>query len=98
MTKELVDILAKQPKVSSDYILDSELRDMAIVWAVHIRNENKPGSDSEYQTLLFEMAEKDPELYKRFSAYLRNSVEEGRHKAEWSVPAESIRKTLLPKE
>ena len=97
MTKQLVDILAELPTVHSNYIEDSELRDMAIVWAVHIRNENKLFEDSAYGKLLIEMNEKDPLLYRRFHDYLVSTFDGVVSRAEWSEPADRIRKTLLPK-
>ena len=97
MTKEVIDTLAKQPTLSSDYISDSELRDMAIVWAVHVRNENKSFEDSEYRKRLDEMKEHNPELYRRFHDYLVSTFDGVVSRAEWSEPADRIRKTLLPK-
>ena len=97
MSDELINKLAQHPGPHSAYIEDSELRDLAIVWAVHIRNENKSFEDSEYGKLLNNMKEDNPELYRRFHDYLVAGFDNG-GTAEWSVPAERIRKTLLPKE
>jgi hypothetical protein len=98
MSTELIEKLAQDPGPHSAYIEDSELRDMAIVWAVAIRNENRvSGTESEYLKLIRDMMENDPELYRRFNDYLVSSIEEGKHKAAWSEPADRIRKTLLPK-
>ena len=97
MTKELIDNLTQDPGPHSAYIEDSELRDMAIAWAVEIRNtfelapkEEHHALNKKYISLLENM---DPALAKRFNGYLTNET----HLAEWRQPAERIRKTLLPK-
>ena len=97
MTKELIDKLTQEPGPHSAYIEDSELRDMAIAWAVEIRNvfqlapkEEHRALNEHYLSLLENM---DPALAKRFNGYLTTVT----HLAEWSQPAERIRKTLLPK-
>jgi len=97
MSKELIDKLTQDPGPHSAYIEDSELRDMAIAWAVEIRNafelapkEERRALDKKYISLLENM---DPALAKRFNRYLTNET----HLAEWREPAERIRKTLLPK-
>ena len=98
MSTELIEKLAQDPGSHSSYIEDSELRDMVIVWAVAIRNENRvPGTESKYIKLIRDMMENEPLLYRRFSDYLINSVEDGTYKEAWSQPADRIRKTLLPK-
>lgn len=100
MSKELVDNLTQEPGTHSAYIEDSEIRDMVIAWAVVIRNELS-GSKEEryavhkkYTTLMENM---DPTLYKRFGRYIAVTCASGTDDAEWSQPAERIRKTLLPK-
>ena len=97
MSKELIDKLTQDPGPHSAYIEDSELRDMAIAWAVEVRNvfqlapkEESRALDKKYISLLENM---DPTLATRFNRYLTNET----HLAEWREPAERIRKTLLPK-
>lgn len=97
MSNELIEKLAQDPGPHSAYIDDSELRDMAIVWAVAIRNENRPAHYSEYLKRMDEMKKNEPLLYRRFADYLVDTVENGTHKEAWSGPAERIRRTLLPK-
>lgn len=94
MSTELIEKLAQDPGSHSSYIEDSELRDMAIVWAVAIRNENQPAPKSEYLKLLTAMMENDPLLYRRFHDYIVNTFVDAKI---WSEPANRIRKTLLPK-
>jgi hypothetical protein len=43
------------------------------------------------------MENMDPALYKRFGRYIAVTCAKGTDDAEWSQPAERIRKTLLPK-
>ena len=97
MTKELIDKLTQDPGPHSAYIEDSELRNMAIAWAVEVRNvfqlapkDERHSLNKKYISLLENM---DPALATRFNRYLTNET----HLAEWSQPAERIRKTLLPK-
>ena len=102
MTKELIDNLAQDPDPHSAYIEDFELREMAIAWAVEIRNafelanskEERHALNEHYLSLLENM---DPALAKRFNGYLSKSMLNGTHK-EWREPSERIRKTLQPKE
>jgi hypothetical protein len=98
MSTELIEKLAQDSGPHSAYIEDSELRDMAIVWAVAIRNETCPVRYSQYLKRINEMLENEPLLYRRFADYLVDTVENGTHKAAWSAPAERIRRTLLPNE
>ena len=97
MSDELIEKLAQASGPHSSYIEDSELRDMAIVWAVAIRNENRDYHYSEYLKRMDEMKKNEPLLFRRFADYLVNTVEDGIHKEAWSAPAERIRRTLLPK-
>jgi len=98
MSTELIEKLAQDPGLHSSYIEDSKLRDMAIVWAVAIRNEKRVlGTESEYLKLMRDMMENEPLLYRRFADYLINTVDEGTYKEAWSQSADRIRKTLLPK-
>ena len=97
MTKELVDTLIQEPSPHSAYIEDSELRDMAIVWAVEIRNAFELAPKEEHRALnehyLSLLENMDPTVKKRFNGYLTNETT----LAEWREPSERIRKTLLPK-
>jgi hypothetical protein len=95
MSTELIKQLAQQPGPHSSYIEDSELRDMAIVWAVAIRNDTI--NFSQYHKLIGDIKKNDPLLYRRFHDYIVNTVENGTHKEDWSEPADRIRRTLLPK-
>jgi hypothetical protein len=97
MSNELIEKLAQDPGSHSAYIEDSELREMAIVWAVVIRNETRPDHYSEYVKRIDEMKKNEPLLYRRFADYLVDTVENGTHSAAWSAPADRIRRTLLPK-
>lgn len=100
MSKELLDILSQIPTAAhSAYIEDSELRDMALAWAVVIRNESDSVDTrtqlAKYRKLIEDM---DPILSTRFTAFIINSMEgDGSAYREWSTTAERIRKTLLPK-
>jgi hypothetical protein len=95
MSDELIEKLAQAPGPHSSYIEDSELREMAIVWAVAIRNDTV--NFSQYHKLIGDIKKNDPSLYRRFHDYLADTVKDGTYKEAWSAPADRIRKTLLPK-
>lgn len=87
MTTTIIDSLIIPEHDASEFT-DAELRDLTISWSALVKSGiiDIPSAIKKWDS-------NDPELKKRFYAYIQSSVDNGTMD-EWSIPASKISKTL----